>query len=82
MAEVVITPEPQVAEAFEKKLTVQDNILLEAANGQELDEDIYDEFGNLDELGAKIKSTYSYRFKQTNLSCAALDNNAMFQKLK
>lgn len=51
-------------EAFEKKLADQEKILKEDSPDKvgEEDHDLLDEYGNFDKLGAKIKSTLSYKF--------------------
>lgn len=48
------------------------------------DEDLdgYDDDGIFDQLGAKIKNTYSFRFKAQTLSCDALEDDPIFKKLK
>jgi|DEB0MinimDraft_12_1074336.scaffolds.fasta_scaffold44949_2 hypothetical protein len=52
------------------------------APAAEEDEDAFDSEGNFDQLGAKIKNTYSFRFKQHTLSCPPLEEEPLFKKLK
>ena len=67
-------------EGFDNKLAEQDKILLDSIAG--VDDDLVDEDGQFDTLGAKIKNTCSFKFNVTSLSCPELEQNPTFIKLK
>ena len=67
-------------EGFDTKLVEQEKILLESIGGVE--DDLVDEDGKFDHLGARIKNTCSFKFNVTSLTCPAMENNPTFAKLK
>ena len=63
---------------FDEKVKESDNIMSDALNEQEKNtvaDDLYDENGNFDEFGAKVRGSYSFKHKSESLTCFALQGN-------
>ena len=70
---------------FDEKLNEQDKILEEAKNDQDQKvetDDLYDEHGNFDEFGAKVRNSYSFKHKDESLHCHGLNGNPTFNRLR
>lgn len=67
-------------ETFDKKLAEADKILQQSPDKipEILEEEIYDEDGNFDELAAQLKNSVSFKFEQKYLNSTNLEGNAMF----
>lgn len=70
---------------FDEKLKEQDKILEEAKANQDKQsnmDDLYDEHGNFDDFGAKVRSSYSFKHKEESLQCHALQGNPTYERLR
>jgi len=59
---------------FDEKVKESDKIMDEAKNEGDNKEanDLYDDNGNFDEFGAKVRNSYSFKHKEESLTCYAL----------
>jgi hypothetical protein len=70
---------------FDDKVKESDKIMEEAKNdgGNKASvDDLYDENGNFDDFGAKIRSSYSFKHKEESLTCNALQGNQIYERLR
>ena len=45
-------------------------------------EDLYDEDGNFDDFGAKVRGSKSFKHKEESLTCQALLGNPTYERLR
>lgn len=70
---------------FDEKLKEQDKILEDAKNENDQKvkmDDLYDENGNFDDFGAKVRSSFSFKHKDESLHCHALLGNPTYERLR
>jgi hypothetical protein len=70
---------------FDEKLKESDKIMEEAkhdGDNKASVDDLYDEHGNFDDFGAKIRGSYSFKHKEESLTCDALRGNSIYERLR
>ena len=70
---------------FDDKVKESDKIMEEAKNEGDTKgqvDDMYDENGNFDDFGAKIRSSFSFKHKEDSLTCHALQGNPVYERLR
>jgi hypothetical protein len=69
---------------FDEKLKEQDKIMEEAKDQDQKVQmdDLYDENGNFDDFGAKVRGSFSFKHKEESLTCHALLGNSIYERLR